>query len=312
MSALRNVQLESVSPLRLKLLVEVARRGSIAAAADACAVGQPSASAHLRTLEAATGGLLLHRNGRGSGLTDAGRIVAEHAARVLQTLDHMQFDLQALKSGEQGRLSIAASGVPGLVLLPAALRRFAARHPSVTVSVTTLPSETVAKQVAQGEVDLGVAGEARSTDRVLRETIFEDELTGIATQGRVRLSDGRAGLDELQRNTILMGPAGSSTRTVSERHLSRAGFSAARVWEFGSEDALKQAVRADLGVSFLSRFLVRDEVDRHELVTFGVEGVGPMVRSLQLIRPSDRPLSPVAAAFAEALSESRPAAMSTC
>src|ERR687886_287193 len=82
-AAVRRLRVESVSPLRLRLLLEVQRRGSIAAAADACAVGQPSASMHLRTLEAATGRMLLRRNGRGSGLTDAGTVVAGHAARIL-------------------------------------------------------------------------------------------------------------------------------------------------------------------------------------------------------------------------------------
>jgi molybdate transport repressor ModE-like protein len=229
---MRNVQLESVNPLRLKLLVEVERRGSIAAAADACAIGQPSASTHLRTLEAATGELLLHRNGRGSGVTDAGRIVAGHAARVLRTLDLMQRDLQARNGGEQGTLSIAASGVPSMVLLPVALRGFAARHPAVTVIVSTVPSEAVASLVARDQVDIGIAGEARATDHVLRETIFEDELTAVATEGRVGLHDGGAALDELQRNTLLVGPAGSSTRAVSQRQLTQVGFRAGRVWEW--------------------------------------------------------------------------------
>jgi molybdate transport repressor ModE-like protein len=308
---MRNVQLESVNPLRLKLLVEVQRRGSIAAAADACAIGQPSASMHLRTLEAATGELLLHRNGRGSGVTDAGRIVAGHAARVLRTLELMQRDLQALNSGEQGSLSIAASGVPSSVLLPVALRGFAARHPGIALSVRTLPSEAVASLVARDEVDIGVAGEARASDRVLRETIFEDELTGIAIGGRIPLSDGRVALDELQRNTLLLGPAGSSTRAVTQRQLTRIGFRASRVWELGSDDAIKQAVRADLGVGFLSRWLVRDEVDRGELVAFGIAGAGAMRRALELIRPCHHPLSPAAAAFAAVLTESVSLTMQT-
>ncbi|MDX6687265.1 MAG: hypothetical protein QOF26_747 [Baekduia sp.] len=306
MTGPRQVHLESVNPLRLKLLVEVDRRGSIAAAAAACAVGQPSASMHLRALEAATGGLLLHRNGRGSGLTEAGRVVAAHAARVLHTLDVMQCDLQALQSGDEGTLAIAASGVPSLIVVPGALRRFAARHPAVTVTVSTMPSEAVARLVADDRFDLGIAGEARTPERVRRETLFQDELTGIVTPDRLRLANGVVALDELQRNTMLVGPSGSSTRVVSGRHLSRVGFRAGRVWEFDSDDALKQAVRADLGVSFLSRLLVRDEVHRGELVAFGVEGVGPMIRALQLIGPYDHPLSPAASAFAEVLAEPAP------
>src|SRR5919199_3281754 len=88
---------DAMDPARLRLLVEVGRRGSISAAAEACRMGQPSATKHLKTLEAAAGEKLLERDGRSSRLTDAGRVVAGHAARVLDTLDAMQQELQALR-----------------------------------------------------------------------------------------------------------------------------------------------------------------------------------------------------------------------
>src|SRR3982751_3525697 len=81
---------DALEPTRLRLLVEVGRRGSISAAADACGMGQPSATKHLQTLEAAVGEKLVERNGRASGLTDAGEVVANHGARVLDTLEGME------------------------------------------------------------------------------------------------------------------------------------------------------------------------------------------------------------------------------
>src|SRR6266705_2490065 len=72
---------DRLDPLRLRLLVEVERRGSISAAAAACRVGQPSATKHLKTLETAVGERLVERDGRSSRLTEAGGIVAEHAVR---------------------------------------------------------------------------------------------------------------------------------------------------------------------------------------------------------------------------------------
>ena len=72
--------------MRLRLLVELGRRGSISAAADACGMGQPSGTKHLQTLEAAVGEKLVERHGRSSRLTEAGEIVATHGLRVLDTL----------------------------------------------------------------------------------------------------------------------------------------------------------------------------------------------------------------------------------
>jgi molybdate transport repressor ModE-like protein len=305
MTTVRDVRLESVSPLRLRLLLEVQRRGSIATAADACSVGQPSASTHLRTLEAATGHMLLHRNGRGSGLTAAGTIVAGHAAQILWLLDEMQHELETLQNGTRGTLSIAASATASVAVLPAALQQFTARHPGIALAVANAPSGTVLRRVAQGEVDLGIAGETRADYSVDRRTIFDDELIGVAARDRLRLREGRADLDELDRNTLLIGPRDSSTRAVTERYLARAGFRASRIWEFDSEEAITHAVRVGLGVSFLSRLRVNDACGRGDVVAFRVAGVEPMMRPLQLIRPRDRALTPAAAAFAAAVESAR-------
>src|SRR5919197_1530299 len=95
---------DALDPLRLRLLVEVGRRGSISAAAEACRVGQPSATKHLQTLEAAVGEKLIERNGRASRLTEAGEVVAAHGARVLDTLQGLEEELEALRGAESGSL----------------------------------------------------------------------------------------------------------------------------------------------------------------------------------------------------------------
>jgi molybdate transport repressor ModE-like protein len=100
---------DALEPQRLRLLVEVGRRGSISAAAEACRMGQPSATRHLKTLKAAVGEPLIKRNGRASALTAAGDVVARHAQRVLDTLDGMQEELRALRDAESGTLTLAAS-----------------------------------------------------------------------------------------------------------------------------------------------------------------------------------------------------------
>jgi molybdate transport repressor ModE-like protein len=135
---------DAIDPSRLRLLVEVGRRGSISAAADACRIGQPSATKHLKTLEAAVGTGLVERNGRSSRLTEAGEVVAVHGLRVLDTLEAMQEDLRALDAAERGTLTLAASTTPGSYVLPSILQCFADRHPSVDVDVVIGSSSWVA------------------------------------------------------------------------------------------------------------------------------------------------------------------------
>src|SRR5205823_8724856 len=110
---------------RMRLLIEIDRHGSLSAAAQAVGIGQPSASQHLRTLEAAAGQRLVERNGRGSRLTEAGRVLAAHAAQALA----------ALAGLETGHIHLGASTAPGAYLLPDTLGCFRRDFPGVDVEV---------------------------------------------------------------------------------------------------------------------------------------------------------------------------------
>ena len=288
-------------PTRLRLLVEVQRRGSISAAADACRVGQPSATKHLQTLEAAVGEKLVERDGRASRLTEAGRVVATHATRVLDTLEGMQEELRALRGAERGTLTLAASTTPGSYVLPSILQCFADRHPGVDVDVVIGSSAWVAERVARRDVQLGLAGEVDLPDGILAEPFLDDEVVGVAAPGTLTLRRGRARASELEPVPELVREHGSSTRAVSERALARSGFHPAKRWELDSNEAIKRSVAAGLGVGFLSQLVVEDELRRGELVAFRLEGAEPMRRSVYLLRPDGREPVPSERAFIQTL-----------
>src|SRR5919202_1098301 len=152
---------DALDPARLRLLVEVGRRGSISAAADACPHGQ----------------------------------------RVLDTLDGMQDELRALLGAERGRLTLAASTTPGSYVLPSILNCFADRHPGVDVDVVIGSSTSVAAQGARREVSLGIAGEVELPDGVVAEPFLDDELVGVAAPGQLRVRRGRARPDDVAEKT---------------------------------------------------------------------------------------------------------------
>src|ERR671934_2334633 len=294
---------DALDPARLRLLVEVQRRGSISGAADVCGVSQPSATKQLKTLEAALGEKLVERNGRASRLTEAGELVAAHAARVLDTLQGLQEQLAALHGAETGTLTLAASTTPGTYVLPSILHCFAERHPGVDVDIAIGSSAWVAERVAKREFSLGIAGEVDLPDGVTAEPFLDDELIGIAAPGVLRLRRGRARLDELAGQTLLVRESGSSTRAVSERYLARLGFRPDKRWALDSNEAIKRSVRAGLGVGFVSRLVVEEEVERGDLVTFRLEGAEPMKRSVQLLRPDGREPTPSERAFMATLGD---------
>jgi len=294
---------DALDPGRLRLLVEVDRQGSISAAAEACRISQPSATKQLKTLEAAVGEKLVERNGRASRLTEAGQVVVTHAARVLDTLQGLEEELDALRGAETGTLALAASTTSGTYVLPSILNCFADRHPGVEVDIAIGSSSWVAERISKREFSLGIAGEVELPDGVRAEPFLDDELVGIAAPDQMKLRRGKAPLGELERWTLLVREAGSSTRAVAERHLARAGYHPVNRWELDSNEAIKRSVQAGLGVGFLSQLVVRDEIERGELVSFHLDGAGPMRRSIYLLRPSDRDPTPSEQAFIATLSD---------
>lgn len=301
--------IDAVDPQRLRLLVEVGRRGSISAGADACRMGQPSATKHLQTLEAAVGAKLVERAGRASRLTEAGEIVAAHALRVLDTLDAMGQELRALQSAERGSLVLAASTTPGSYVLPSLLQCFADRHPGVHVEVVIGSSAWVAERVAHRDVSLGLAGEVELPDGVVAEPFLDDEVIGIAAPGTV---GDRVSPSALAERTLLVRERGSSTRAIADRHLVRAGYRPAKRWELDSNEAIKRSVAAGLGVGFVSRLVAEDELRRGDLVEFAVAGTGRMRRSVYLLRPSTREPTPSERAFIETLCSCCDASVAGC
>jgi molybdate transport repressor ModE-like protein len=294
---------DALDPARLRLLVEVERRGSISGAAEVCRISQPSATKQLKTLEAAVGEKLVERNGRASRLTEAGTVVAAHGARVLDTLHGLEGELEALRGAETGTLALAASTTTGSYLLPSILQCFADRHPGVEVDIAIGSSAWVADRIAKREFSLGIAGEVELPGGVRAEPFLDDELVGIAALDKVKLRRGKAPVSELSRWTLLVREAGSGTRAVAERYLARAGYRPPNRWELDSNEAIKRSVQAGLGVGFVSKLVVADEVERGELVSFRVEGLGPMERSIYLLVPDDRDSTPSERAFIATLSD---------
>lgn len=295
-------------PLRLRLLIEVGARGSISAAAEACSIGQPSASLHLRHLEAAVGYKLIERGTTGSRLTAEGEIVHLHATRVLAALEAMLDELTAQHAGTRGTLSIAASTAASY-LVPPALRRFGKRHPEVDLRMLVDNSAGVHSRVRRRDVALGIAGPVPASSGVEREHLLDDEVVGIAAPG---VLDPPAALVEpaaLARHTLLVRQAGSGQQLAAGRVLEEHPEAVeAKTWVLDSEEAVKRAVRERLGVAFVSKLAIRDEVARGDVVTFRLAGVPPMSHPLHVARPVDARMTIVQRSFVTALAEAGAAA----
>lgn len=284
---------------RLRLLVEIGRQGSVSAAARAVGIGQPTASEHLRKLEGAAGQRLVERNGRGSTLTEAGELLALHAGQALQTLRAGEEELRRLAGLETGTIRVGASTTPGVYLLPDTLGCFRRDHPNVSVEVEIASTGEILDRLLAGQVQLALVGEAEPDERIRLEPFIGDEIVGVAKPGLLTLRDGRASAKELAGQTLLVREARSSTRRVSERALGSNLIWPERTWELDSSEAIKRAAREGLGIAFLSRYAVAEEIERGELESFRVGK--PVTRNLHIARLARRQLSPSERGFVETL-----------
>jgi molybdate transport repressor ModE-like protein len=286
---------------RMRLLVELERQQSLSAAAAAVGIGQPSASQHLRLLEAAAGQRLVERNGRGSRLTEAGRILAARASQALATLTAAEEELGALAGLQAGTIHLGASTAPGVYLLPDTLGCFRREYPDVTVEVEVAASAEILKRLLAGRVQLALVGAASADERLVLEPFVEDEIVGVARPGLAPLANGTLVTTAVAEFMLLSREPGSSSRRLVEDELQAIGVAPAGVWELGSSEAIKRAAREGLGLAFLSRYAVAEELERGDLVSFRLAGRPPLRRHFSVARLAGRPLSPAERGFVATL-----------
>lgn len=286
---------------RLRLLVEIERHGSLSGAARAIGIGQPSASQHLRLLEAAAGQPLVERDGRGSRLTEAGRVLAGRAAEALATLAAAEEELGELAGLQAGTIHLGASTVPGVYLLPDTLGCFRRDYPKVTIEVEIAGSGEILHRLLSGRVQLALVGIDSPDERVRLEPFLEDELVGICRPGLLPVANGEIDPAAVSEHLLLAREPGSASQALADRALSEAGVRPARAWEVGSSEAIKRAAREGLGIAFLSRYAVAEEVDRGELESFRLAGRPAIRRRFSVARRAGRPLAPSERAFVATL-----------
>src|ERR671929_1664512 len=224
---------------RMRLLVEIERQGSVSAAAAAIGIGQPSASQHLRLLEAAAGQRLVERSGRGSRLTEAGRVLAARAAQALATLGAAEEELGAIAGLQTGTIHLGASTAPGVYLLPDTLGCFRRSHPGVTVEVQVAASDEILKRLLAGRVQLALVGAAAADERIELDPFLEDEIVGVAKPGLAPLGKGTIAPERLGEFMLLAREHGSSSQQVVDEELRAIGVEPAGVWELGSSEAIQ-------------------------------------------------------------------------
>jgi DNA-binding transcriptional LysR family regulator len=200
-----------------------------------------------------------------------------------------------------GTIRLGASTAPGSYLLPDTLGCFRRDYPGVDVEIEIAASGEILRRLLSGRVELAIVGVDRADERIALEPFLADEIVGVAKAGLVETRDGTLDPNALVEVTLLCREPDSSSRAYVERELGAIGVQPGRVWELGSTEAVKRAVREGLGIGFLSRYAVAEETERGELDVFRLQGRPPLTREFHIARLASRPFSPAESAFVATL-----------
>jgi len=283
---------------RLRLLVELEKCSSLSQAAEAVGVSQPSASEHIRLLNAAAGEPIVERYGRSLRLTHAGRVLAVYASQALSNLTAGESALAARAGLRTGTLELGASSVPGTYLVPDIIEQFQQECPDVNVHVSVGSTAEVRQWLSSGRVTCAVTCGDMRDERLTVTALGPDEIVGVARPRFLDLSsDGYVDAAALDDFTLLVQETGSSTREYALGLLSGTDYSFRNVWELGSVDAVKRAARRGRGVGFLSTHTIADEQRRGEVVAFRVTDLPSPARRGCWVRLTRASVSPAETYF---------------
>ena len=292
---------------QLEVFIRVVEAKSFSRGARALGLTQSTVSEHVRLLESEVGIRLLDRLGRETVPTRAGELLLGYAKRILalsaearQALDHFQGQVS-------GTLVVGGSTIPGEYVLPPLVGRFREKFPQVSITLHIADSRGIADLVLDGRVEVGVIGarpEHRSLDAV---ELMADELVVVVPPGHPWFGRQQVTIEELRAEPLIVREPGSGSRQVLETALVQAGIGleAMRVVaEMGSTSAIKQAVRAGVGVSVVSKRAV-DEECRLGLVWCATIKDLRFTRSFYVVTHAARSRSPLCQAFVAFLTAAR-------
>lgn len=290
---------------QLEVFVAIVETGSFSKGAERTSLTQSTASQHVASLENLCGVRLLDRIGRGAMPTEAGKVLLEHARKVLSSLRLTKEAIDRFSRSEEVMLKVVASTIPGTYLVPKAFKIMQDTMPGVNLSITITDSRGVSELLLNEEAEIGVSGMPVSDRQLQGEPVGQDRIVLVAPSKHRWSSDRHITLSELASEPLIVREEGSGTDRVVQEAMNQCGLPLAKTIRrvvINSSEGVKQAVLAGCGVAFLSEVAVKKDLAAGSLREVSIQGLN-MSRTFTLISRRGRDLSPAALALSRAVKE---------
>jgi len=290
---------------KLKILLKVYELKSFSKAAKQMYLTQPTISQHIQALEVSIGAKLFDRFGKEVRPTRAGDILYRYAKQIISLTGEAKDSLEHFLGKKSGRLVLGASTIPGEYILPTLLGNFKQHYPAIKLTLRIADTEGVVDDLINNKTEMGIVGAKIRNPRLQFSRFFDEELVVVVPRGHRWWNRSSVDVPELAAEQFIMREPGSGTRTSMEKSLHAMGLSPEQmniIAEMGSTTAVKQAVKAQLGISIMSELAIADEIQQKTLKKISIKNTN-LQRTFYIIREKKRTLSPLCKALLDFLTE---------
>jgi len=280
---------------QIEVFNAVARLQNYTRAAEELHLSQPAVSMQIRQLENSVGLPLFEQVGKRIHLTDAGRHMYVYGRNMADLLAEADGVFKAIKGVEHGKLSISVATTAGH-FVTRLLAAFSKQHKGITISLDITNREALRSQLENNERDLVIMGQPPEGLDVVAEAIMENPLVMIAPADHPLASEKNISLHHFSNEHFVVREQGSGTRSAIERYFEEHGVHFHTGIEMTSNEAIKQAVEAGLGLGIVSIHTLELELETQRIKILDVEGF-PISRQWYILQRKGKRLSPAAKEF---------------
>ena len=280
---------------QLRIVAAIARTGRVLAAAETLGVSPPAVTLQLKLLEAHLGLTLFERGRQGMMLTTAGQHVLDAANRIEAVIGDAEHGLGALRGLRGGAVAVGVVST-AKYFAPSALGAFRKLHPEIEVKLFVGNREEMVRALAAMEFDLVIMGLPPEGVEAESRVIGDHPHVIIAAPDHRLARRFRIPLEALAEEAFLVREPGSGTRDLMQRLFDKAGIAPPIAMEMSSNETIKQAVMAGLGIAFISGHTIAIELEIGRLAMLDVNGL-PARREWRIVRHPAKRRSPAADAL---------------
>jgi DNA-binding transcriptional LysR family regulator len=281
---------------QLRVFTEVARHRSMARAAEALHLTPPAVSMQIKEVESQVGLTLFDREGRAVSLSTAGEYFLVHAKRLLSELKDTENAMARFKKLERGLLTVGMVST-AKYFVPRLLALFRQEHRGIDVRLVVAGNrESLIERMDAGDVDLSVMGRPPKEIATRAEAFAAHPMVFVCPPDHPLLGVGHPPVSALAPYPFIVREHGSGTRAAMQQFFAERRFEPDITMEMSSNETIKQAVMAGMGVSFLSLHTIGLELGGGLIARLEVEDT-PVMRTWNIVHLQSKVLSPAAEAF---------------